>query len=43
LQARAHAGLARAHRDLGDPDAARDHHERAVALSAALGVPEPAF
>jgi len=38
--ARAHAGLGRAHRTLGDKALAREHYERALALYADLGTPE---
>ncbi|BCJ33998.1 hypothetical protein Athai_15010 [Actinocatenispora thailandica] len=39
-QARAHDGLARAHRDLGHLDIARDHAQQALDLYATLDVPE---
>ncbi|WP_155127194.1 tetratricopeptide repeat protein [[Actinomadura] parvosata] len=39
-QARAHDGLARAHRDLGQIDLARDHALRALDLYTALDSPE---
>jgi len=37
--ARAHAGLARTHRDLGDRDQARAHYRQALSLYTELGMP----
>jgi hypothetical protein len=38
-QARAHAGLGRAHQSLGDSDRARTHDEQALAAYIQLGSP----